>query len=138
MQPKPAVTLHTRWQRWVWLVAGFICLATGVVGIVLPLLPTAPFVLLAAYCFSRGSERYEQWLLTHPRFGSLVRDWRAHHAVPLKAKQIATAMMAVSSAGAWWVLPGHVQWIPGVCCTGVAVWLWRLPTQKPPCKDLEY
>ena len=74
----------------------------GLIGIVLPLLPTTPFVLLAAYCFSLGSARYEQWLLSHPRFGPMVRDWRGQHAVPLRAKQLAWVMMAVSSALAAW------------------------------------
>lgn len=112
------------------MVCGFVSMATGIIGIVLPLLPTTPFVLLAAYCFSRGSARYEQWLLTHPRFGPLVRDWRANHAVPLRAKQLATGMMALSAIAAWWVLPSHVRWIPGVCCAAVAVWLWRLPARS--------
>ena len=121
-----------RWQRWVWLFCGLLCLITGVTGIVLPLLPTTPFVLLAAFCFSRGSARYEQWLLTHPRFGPMVRDWRAHRALPLRAKQLATVMMTVSSIASWWWLPSPVGWLPGLCCTGVAIWLWRLPTRKMP------
>lgn len=130
MQSTPPPTPRPRWQRWVWLWAGFISLGTGVVGIVLPLLPTTPFVLLAAFCFSRGSERCEQWLLTHHRFGPLVQDWRTQRAVPLRAKQLAITMMALSSVAAWWMLPPHLRWIPGTCCTGVAVWLWRLPTRK--------
>jgi uncharacterized membrane protein YbaN (DUF454 family) len=129
MQPTRPTPTPPRWQRWIWLICGGICLLTGIVGIVLPLLPTTPFVLLAAFCFSRGSARYEQWLLVHPRFGPMVRDWRAHRAVPLRAKQAATAMMALSSTAAWWVLPPHLRWIPGVCCTGVAIWLWSLPTR---------
>jgi len=107
-----------------------VALATGVVGIVLPLLPTTPFVLLAAFCFARGSERYEHWLLTHPRFGPMVQDWRAHRAVPLRAKQLAWAMMVLSSAIAWWVLPAHVRWIPAASCAVVAAWLWSLPTRR--------
>ena len=119
------------WQRKLWLCAGFASLVLGVVGIVLPLLPTAPFVLLAAYCFSRGSQRWERWLLAHPRFGPLVRDWRERRAVPLRAKQFAIAMMACSSLGAWWLLPTPWRWLPGLCCAAVAGWLWRLPTAPP-------
>src|SRR5262245_29487642 len=89
-----------RWRRLLWVVAGMLALFTGVVGIFVPLLPTTPFVLLAALCFSRGSERWERWLLAHPRFGPIVRDWRAHHAVPLRAKQLAWTMMALGSAWA--------------------------------------
>jgi uncharacterized membrane protein YbaN (DUF454 family) len=73
-------TLSPAWLRAVWLLGGALALATGVVGIFLPLLPTTPFVLLAAFCFARGSPRWEAWLLAHPRFGPLVRDWRERHA----------------------------------------------------------
>ena len=122
VKPRP------RWQRWAWLVCGAISLAIGVVGIVLPLLPTTPFVLLAAYCFSLGSVKYEHWLLTHPRFGPMVRNWRANRAVPLRIKQIALITMVLSSGFAWWTLPAQVGWIPGTLCTVVGIWLWRLPT----------
>ncbi len=124
IKPPP---LLPRWQRWVWLVGGFVCLVVGVIGIVLPLLPTTPFVLLAAFCFSRGSARYERWMLNHPRFGPMVRGWRARRAIPLKAKQLAWGMMTLSSVMAWWLLPPAVRWIPGFICAWVAVWLWRLP-----------
>ena len=123
-----AAANRPRWQRWTWLGCGAIALTAGMVGIVLPLLPTTPFILLAAYCFSRGSEKYERWLLMHPRYGPMVRQWRAHRAVPLRAKQFAIAMMTLSSAIAWWALPAKVHWIPGACCAVVALWLWHLPT----------
>jgi L-threonylcarbamoyladenylate synthase len=115
--------------RWLWMAAGCAALLLGGIGLFLPLLPTVPFVLLAAWCFSRGSRRWERWMLQHPRLGPIVRDWREHRAVPLRAKQLATAMMAVSSAIAAWWLPARVGWIPGACCLAVAVWLWRLPTR---------
>lgn len=114
--------------RWLWLVAGGCSLALGAVGVFLPLLPTVPFVLLAAFCFSRGSQRCEQWLLDHPTLGPPVRQWREQRAVPLRAKQLATVMMASSSALAAWLLPSPWRWVPALCCAGVALWLWRLPT----------
>ncbi|MEO8299296.1 MAG: YbaN family protein [Burkholderiales bacterium] len=117
-----------RWQRWLWLLAGGLSLLLGVIGIFLPLLPTTPFVLLAAACFSRGSERCERWLLDHPRLGPMVHDWRAHRAVPLRAKQLASVMMALGSLSAWLALP-RLRWLPALCCVAVAVWLWRLPTR---------
>jgi len=120
---------RARWQRVLWATAGALALVTGLVGIFVPLLPTAPFVLLAAFCFSRGSERCERWLLEHPRFGPLVRDWRERRAVPLRAKQLATVMMALGSVWAALTLPARVAWLPAVVCTAVAVWLWRLPTR---------
>lgn len=113
--------------RSLWMLAGAISLIVGIVGIVVPLLPTTPFVLLAAACWSRGSERWERWLLAHPRFGPMVRDWRREHAVPLRAKQLATVMMTIGSAWAWTRLPA-LPWLPALCCAAVLVWMWRLPT----------
>ncbi len=116
--------------RLCWLLGGFVSLALGVLGIFLPLLPTTPFVLLAAFCFSRGSERCEAWLLNHPRLGPLVRDWRATRAVPLRAKQIATVMMTLSSIWAGYKLPLAWCWLPAAGCAAVAAWLWSLPTRR--------
>ena len=89
------------------------------------------FVLLAAFCFSRASTRCERWLVEHPRFGPMVRDWRANHAMPLRAKQLAWAMMAAGSLWAAWVLPARWAWLPALCCAAVALWMWRLPTAVP-------
>ena len=114
-------------MRFVYIAIGSIAVALGVIGIFLPLLPTTPFVLLAAFCFSRGSERVETWLLTHPRFGPMVADWRARRAVPRRAKQLAWATMAAGSVWAWWVMPAPWRWLPGGICLAVGLWLWRLP-----------
>jgi uncharacterized membrane protein YbaN (DUF454 family) len=113
-----------------WAVAGALALFTGLVGVVVPLLPTTPFILLAAFCFARGSERCERWMLEHPRFGPMVRDWRARRAVPLRAKQFATVMMALGCVSAAFLLPARAAWLPALVCTAVAVWLWRLPTRR--------
>lgn len=116
-----------RSRRVLWLLGGWLAMLLGIIGIFLPLLPTTPFVLFAAFCFSRGSERWEQWLVQHPRFGPMVQNWRAHRAVPLRAKQFATVMMTLSSAWSWWVMPPAIGWIPAACCAVVATWLWSLP-----------
>ena len=121
------VTQRPLWQRHLWLAAGGISLALGVIGIFLPMLPTTPFVLVAAFCFSRGSERCERWLVEHPRFGPMVRDWRANRSVPLRAKQLATVMMIIGSSWSAWVLP-RLNWLPPLFCSVVALWLWHLPT----------
>ncbi len=120
-----------RWQCALWLLAGGCSLLTGIVGIFLPVLPTTPFVLLAAFCFSRGSQRWESWLLQHERFGPMVRDWRAHRAVPLRAKQLAWLSMLLGSAWAWWAMPPRIGWLPTLMCAIVATWMWRLPTAPP-------
>lgn len=116
--------------RALWLIGGVAALVLGVVGIFLPLLPTTPFVLLAGFCFSRGSQRWDDWLLNHPRLGPPVRDWRQHRAVPVRAKQLATVMMTASSLWAWWAIPSAWRWAPAISCALVATWLWRLPTRQ--------
>jgi uncharacterized membrane protein YbaN (DUF454 family) len=120
-------TEHTR--RLLWIALGVMSLVTGIIGIVVPLLPTTPFVLLAAFCFARGSQRWEAWLLSHPHFGPMVHDWRERRAVPLRAKQLASVMMVVGCAISALTLPMHLIWIPPACCGLVAWWLWRLPNR---------
>lgn len=119
-----------RFMKLLWLAAGWLSLVVGFIGIFLPLLPTVPFVLLAAFCFSRGSARCERWLLEHRRFGPVIRDWRENHAVPLRAKQLASVMMAAGSLVAGFQLPLAWSWVPAACCAAVAVWLWRLPSKS--------
>jgi uncharacterized membrane protein YbaN (DUF454 family) len=131
----PPVTIDVSprptWIRGLWLAAGVLALVVGAVGIFLPVLPTTPFVLVAAWCFSQGSTRCERWLLEHPQFGPLVRQWRATRAVPLRAKQLAGVLMALGAVWGAWVLPASVGWIPAVVCAAVGWWLWRLPTAAP-------
>jgi uncharacterized protein len=131
-RPPPSPWAEPRqWQRVLWTAAGCLALALGIVGAFLPLLPTTPLVLLAAWCFSKGSARFERWLLDHPRFGPMVRGWRAHRVVPRRAKALAFVMMAASSLVAWWFMPRAIAWLPGAICLAVAVWMWRLPSQPP-------
>lgn len=110
--------------------AGVLSLGLGILGIFLPLLPTTPFVLLAAFCFSRSSTRCEAWLLDHPRFGPMIRDWRQHRAIPWRAKQLAWTMMALGSCIAAWRLPLAWCWVPAACCLAVGLWMWHLPTRE--------
>jgi uncharacterized protein len=124
------VTPTEQARRIAWLVAGFLAVLTGMVGLLLPLMPTVPFMLFAAYCFSRSCRRCERWMLEHPRFGPHLRNWREHRAVALRVKQFSVAMMAISAAGAWWILPSPWRWLPALVCAAVAGWLWRLPTRE--------
>lgn len=109
---------------------GIAALALGMLGIFLPLLPTTPFLLLAAFCFLRSSPRMHAWLMSHRILGPYIRDFQAGRGIPLRSKCIALAFMWPSLALSAWVMP--VPWarwfllIPGI---GVTIYLWRLPTR---------
>jgi len=81
-------------MRGIWLVLGTVLAVAGLIGVALPLLPTTPFLILAAACFARSSPRLEARILNDPRFGPLVRDWRERGAIPPKAKLFAVGGMA--------------------------------------------
>ena len=118
--------------RWAWWLLAWASLALGVVGVVVPGLPTVPFVLLSAYAAARGSARLHAWLLAHRRFGPMIRDWQAHGAVSRRAKWLATSMMALAAllmfltAPRWWMAATGTA----IMAT-VAFWLWRRPEPGP-------
>lgn len=87
----------TRAARALLLILGFLFLGFGLAGIFLPLLPTTPFLLLAALCFERSSDRFHRWLLDHSLLGPFIRDWRERQVIRLKTKWLATGLMAISS-----------------------------------------
>lgn len=82
-------------KRLLWFCVGLVALALAAAGIVLPLLPTTPFLLVAAYAFARSSERLHDWLVTHRLFGPLIRDWRERGVISRRAKQAAIGSMGV-------------------------------------------
>jgi hypothetical protein len=111
-----------------WRALALLSLALGLVGIVLPVLPTVPFLLLAAWAAGKGWPALEAWLLDHGSFGPHIRRWREHGAVPRRAKWLATLMMA-SSAVMLALSTLHPAIKAGVplLMLGVALWLWRRP-----------
>lgn len=113
------------------LVLGFVCTALGVAGIILPGLPGTVFLLIAAWAFSRSSERFHLWLYEHPRFGRTVREWHAYGVIPLRAKVAALSMMAATAIGLAllsegdWRLPA----VSGGIMAVVAVWILTRPSR---------
>ena len=80
-------------KRLIWLLAGALALALGVIGIALPLLPTTPFLLVAAFAFAKSSQRLHRWLLDHNVFGALIDDWQRYRAIDRRAKIASVAAM---------------------------------------------
>jgi uncharacterized membrane protein YbaN (DUF454 family) len=115
------------------LVAGFACVGLAALGVFLPLLPTTPFLLVAAACFARSSPRFYRALLGNRIFGPLIRDWREHRAVPLRAKILAiTAItLVLGSTILFSVAIPAVQIGLAAFGAGLCIWLWRLPTRAP-------
>jgi uncharacterized membrane protein YbaN (DUF454 family) len=128
-----ALTRRERLRRAFWVTLGGVSLLLGIIGIFLPLLPTTPFVLLAAACFARGSERFHAWLVGHHRFGPLVRDWQAYRSIPLRAKCLAIGMMWTSMGATAWLMRGRPLASVTLIAVAAAVttWMLRLPTRPP-------
>lgn len=116
-------------MRVLWLGFGLICLILGLIGVVLPLLPTVPFMLLAAFCFARSSERMHRWLVDHPTFGPGIRDWQEHGAISLKAKRLATVMVGgVYLISIVMGLRPLLLVIQGITLLAVLTFLWSRPS----------
>lgn len=84
-------------QRLVFLILGTLFVVLGLIGIFLPLLPTTPFLLLAAYFLSRSSEKFHQWLINHKKLGPPIHDWQKNQVIRTKYKIMATAMILLTS-----------------------------------------
>lgn len=118
-------------MRLVYLSLGHTFTAIGFVGLIVPLLPTTPFLILAAACYSRGSERFERWLVTHPRFGGGVRDWREHGVISLRAKAVATVGILVSLTIPLTVLSPPWKLVAAAVVTGALLFIHTRPSRPP-------
>lgn len=111
-----------------WLVLGWICVALGFAGVVLPILPTTPFLILAAFAFSKSSPRLRQWLVGHSIFGGPIRDWEDKGAIRPRYKVMAcTAMALVLGVSILSDLSGMVILIQLVAMGGAAAFMLSRP-----------
>lgn len=132
MTPEPLQCPHSQsaW-RWAWWLLAWVSLALAIIGAVLPIMPTVPFILLAAFASARGSQRMHNYLHRHRHFGPMIRNWETYGAVSRRAKWLATGMMTL--AGISVSLTAPLWWIALVTClimAAVAIWLWQRP--EPP------
>ena len=103
--PRDIQPSRHRSVRYMLLAIGWLSVALGVIGIFLPVLPTTPFLLLAAACFVRSSRRFYLWLVTHPRLGPWIRDYLEGQGIPLKGKVYALVLMWVSISFSCYLVP---------------------------------
>ena len=111
-------------KRGLFLLLGLIALALGLLGIVLPLLPTVPFILLAAFCFARSSERLHYWLMTHPWFADALTQWQEQRAMRKGLKRKAMIVSALSFSLSIIVVP--ILWVKGLLFVMALILLWYL------------
>ncbi|MFP1915550.1 DUF454 family protein [Lonsdalea quercina] len=114
--------------RVVLIVLGWIAVVLATLGVVLPLLPTTPFLLLAAWCFARSSPRFHHWLLHRSWFGGYLRHWQQHRALPPGVKVKALVVIVATFALSIWMV--NIPWVRGLLLGVMAcllIFMWRLP-----------
>lgn len=114
--------------RLAWAAGGVIALALGIAGMALPLLPTVPFLLLAAFCFARSNPAWEAWLLDHPRFGPPIRAWRARRAIGRRAKVAAVFALTFSAGLGLAMLSAPWSYAPLAAALIVGSWIVTRPS----------
>lgn len=117
--------------RYLFILGGLIFVGIAYLGVLLPGLPTTPWLLLASYCFARSSPRLQRWLLRSPVFGKLLHDWHTHRGIrrPVKVTAIAIIIPVVSLSITFGGLPFFAKVAIGACAlVGISVILFVVPT----------
>jgi uncharacterized membrane protein YbaN (DUF454 family) len=115
-----------------WILCGTLAVVLGVLGILLPILPTTPFMLLAAFCYGRGSAHFYDWLVNRSRFGAYIRDYREGRGIPVEKKVLMIAFLWLT-IGATTLLAVNNWWIRGMLvliAVGVTIHLVRIKNQE--------
>jgi uncharacterized membrane protein YbaN (DUF454 family) len=107
--------------------AGALAVLLGIIGIALPLLPTVPFFILAAFCFARSSPALERKLLASPRFGPAIRSWRTRGAISRRGKRAALCAFGFSIALSLVLAPGPWPLATIGAALVFGTWIWRRP-----------
>ena len=122
----------SRFKRGLFVIAGTIFLGLGGVGIILPVLPTTPFLLLSAACYYKSSERLHRWMLSNRWFGSYIRNYKEGKGIPLKTKVFALSLLwiSITYSALFMINILIVQIILFIIAIGVSAHIIRLPTFK--------
>lgn len=118
----------THVKRLTLILIGLLSIVLGALGIFVPLLPTTPFLLLAAFAFANSSERMHQWLLDHNIFGPLIDDWRQYRAISRRAKIVSIlSMVAIILISALMSAPTYVVVIQALVLSATATFVLSRP-----------
>nr|WP_241664405.1 YbaN family protein [Ningiella ruwaisensis] len=117
-----------------YFVFAWLSIIIGVIGIFLPLLPTTPFILLAAFLFSKSSVRMHNWLITHKYLGPIIIDWEQHGAISLKAKWTSTiSMLVLVTYPLLFVIDSIIIQAIVICfMLAVNLFIWTRPSKRTP------
>lgn len=114
--------------RIILIIIGWLSVALGTLGVFLPLLPTTPFILLAAWCFARSSPRFHHWLLYRSWFGGYLRHWQQYRAMPPGAKPRAVVMILLTFAISLWLVNlTRVRIFLLIVLACLLIFMWRIP-----------
>ena len=131
MPQRDAIKVHdSRFVRSIYLATGFVALILAAAGILLPILPTTPFVLLAAACFARSSKNFHEKLLAHRIAGPIIRDWFQYRSIRRQVKRWVYFLLAVSFSSSILMMPDLWQKatlaLLGIILTA---FIWRIPVR---------
>lgn len=131
MNPVPGVRIHdSRLMRGVYLTVGVIALVLAVLGIFLPVLPTTPFLILAAACFARSSEKFYHHLLSSRIAGPILREWFEHRSISWKVKRWVYFLIILSFSGSvYMVQPVWLKVMLVILCLILLFFIWRVPVR---------
>jgi len=119
-------------SRYIYLILGWIAVVLGLIGVLLPVLPTTPFMILAAFLFTKGSPKARAWLIDHAHFGPHIQNWEASGAIAPRAKRAAVlAMSGVLLVSLVLGLPWWVIAVQAVCMGGAAAFILTRPDALP-------
>lgn len=115
-------------MRPLWFTCGVVAMVLAFIGLLLPVVPTVPFLLLAAICFARSSNKAHKWLLEHDQFGPAIRDWQERGAISRRAKWASSlCMLAALSISLVMSAPQWLLMLQAGTVVGVALFIWSRP-----------
>ena len=127
------VTFAFRMKKTIFVTLGLICFALGIIGVFLPILPTTPFLLLAAALFAKSSDRLYNWLINHKVFGEYIRSFREDKAIPLKGKIISISTLWIFMLYSIFFIVNekwYLQLLLGSLSLGVTIYILSFKTKK--------